>query len=88
MLGEKNLVQNIMDIGIKIYSMTAEELDNRVLELRTMVGDSKQNCIELDNGIEIEIMVVLSRLMDDGKEEYVDELDRTGHFKDIYKRFN
>lgn len=87
-MAEINLVQNIVDIGIKIYSMTAEELDNHVLELRTMVENSKQNGIELDNGIEIEIMVMLSRLMDEGKEEYVDELDRTGYFKDIYKRFN
>jgi len=72
------MFEKVLDIGVRVFLMNNEELDNRYKELCTL-KESKQ----LNQNENIELMVIKIRMIDEGKLDN-SELDNDDVLKDLY----
>ena len=70
--GKYNMFEKILDIGVKVYSMRVDELQIRRTDIKKL--NSGQSSEEVDMELQAELLVINTRLIDEGLMD-IDKLD-------------
>ena len=70
--GKYNMFEKILDIGVKVYSMRVDELQIRRTDIKKLI--SGQSSGEVDMELQAELLVINTRLIDEGLMD-IDKLD-------------
>ena len=70
--GKYNMFEKILDIGVKVYSMRVDELQIRRTDIKKLI--SGQSSGEVDMELQAELLVINTRLIDEGFMD-IDKLD-------------
>ena len=70
--GKYNMFEKILDIGVKVYSMRVDELQIRRTDIKKLI--SGQSSEEVDMELQVELLVINTRLIDEGLMD-IDKLD-------------
>lgn len=70
--GKYNMFEKILDIGVKVYSMRVDELQIRRTDIKELI--SGQSSGEVDMELQAELLVINTRLIDEGLMD-IDKLD-------------
>ena len=70
--GKYNMFEKILDIGVKVYSMRVDELQIRRTDIKKL--NSGQSSEEVDMELLAELLVINTRLIDEGLMD-IDKLD-------------
>ena len=70
--GRYNMFEKILDIGVRVYSMRVDELQDRRTDIKKLI--SGQSSGEADMELQAELLVINTRLIDEGLMD-IDKLD-------------
>ena len=62
--GRYNMFEKILDIGVRVYSMRVDELQDRRTDIKKLI--SGQSSGEADMELQAELLVINTRLIDEG----------------------
>ena len=66
------MIEKILDIGVRVYSMRVDELQTRRMDIKKLI--SEQLFGEIDMELQAELLTINTRLIDEGLMD-IDKLD-------------
>ena len=79
------MFEKILDIGVRVYSMGVDELQDRRTDIKKLI--SEQSSGEADMELQAELLVINTRLIDEGIMD-IDKLDNDERgFMEMYNGF-